>query len=347
MRALMFVGLNELRFDEVPDPQLVDPTDALVRPIAATTCDLDHHVIDGRTPFTAFGPFALGHECVGVVTAVGPDCTNFSVGDKVGVAWHVACGTCAQCLVGHPARCERYWNSQYGLPVRGEWGGTFSELIRVPFADFNLARLPDNVDPIHLASIGDNLALGYESVIPSVTGIVEPTVGIFGGTGSIGLYCVDAAVSIAGAQTTYHDTDPVRLDVAESLGAEVSDEIPEQGFGDRYDLAVDASADPHRLRSALRSVVPEGKVNSVGIYFDEVRIPMLDLYLRGVDFHNGKGHARPNMGPTLGAVAAGTLRPELVTSGIYDWDLIPEVLTSGDAGHKPIFTLSAEGEPTH
>jgi alcohol dehydrogenase len=61
--------------------------------------------------------------------------------------------------------------------------------------------------------------------------------------------------------------------------------------------------------------------------------------MRGVNFHNGKGHARPNMTPTLEAVAAGVLHPERVTSGIYDWDEMPTVLTSRNAGSKPIFVL--------
>ena len=132
MRALMFIAPGELRFDEVDAPVLLDARDALVRPLAATTCDLDHQVISGRTPFSNLGPFPLGHECVGVVTDVGSDCTEFVVGDVVGVAWHIACGSCEQCQAGHSARCRRHWNSQYGLPVRGEWGGTFSELLAFP-----------------------------------------------------------------------------------------------------------------------------------------------------------------------------------------------------------------------
>ncbi|MFJ4934846.1 hypothetical protein ACIP8U_13370 [Streptomyces pseudovenezuelae] len=106
-----------------------------------------------------------------------------------------------------------------------------------------------------------------------------------------------------------------------------------------FHLAVDASCDPERLRRALLSVMPEGHVNSVGIYFDEVPLPLLALYQRGVHFHNGKGHARLHMTPTLEAVAAGTLHPELVTSGVYGRDEIPGVLTSDRPGHKPIFVL--------
>ncbi|MFE9114053.1 alcohol dehydrogenase catalytic domain-containing protein [Streptomyces collinus] len=307
------------------------------RPLAATTCDLDHHVIDDKTPFSGFGPFPIGHECVGTVVEAGPDCTDVAVGDVVGVAWHIACGTCAQCELGHTARCLRHGDAQYGLPVNGAWGGTFDELIRVPYADFNLAKLPAGVDPVHPASIGDNLALGWETVMPTVAGITDPKIAVFGGTGSIGLYCVDVAVHCAGARTVYYDDDPVRMKVAEQLGAEVHD-IHGKREKD-FHLAVDAGCNPERLRKALLSVMPEGHVNSVGIYFDDVPLPLLALYQRGVHFHNGKGHARPNMTPTLEAVAAGTLHPELVTSGIHGWDEIPDVLTSGRAGHKPVFVL--------
>ncbi|MFI5501064.1 zinc-binding dehydrogenase [Nocardia asteroides] len=337
MRSLTFVAPGELRFDEVDAPVIVDGTDALVRPLAATTCDLDHHVIRGITPMSALGPFALGHECVGTVVEVGPECTSVAVGDIVGVAWHIACGTCAQCKLGHTARCLLHGEAQYGLPLNGNWGGTFDELVRVPYADFNLAPLPAGIDPVHLASIGDNLALGWESVVPTLSGIDDPEVAVFGGTGSIGLYCVDAAVHCSGARTVYYDDDPVRMEVAAKLGAEVYDINGKREHN--FHLAVDASADPVRLRKALQSVMPEGYVNSVGIYFEDVAVPMLNLYLRGVHFHNGKGHARPSMTPTLEAVAAGTLHPELVTSGIYAWDEIPDVLTSADAGHKPIFVL--------
>src|SRR5205814_1262519 len=157
-------------------------------------------------------------------------------------------------------------------------------------------------------------ALGWETIMPTIAGVPDPQIAVFGGTGSIGLYCVDVAVHCANARTVYYDDDPTRMAVAERLGAEALD-INGKREKD-FHLAVDASADPSRRGKALRSVVPEGYVNSVCIYFTYLELPMLQLYLRGVHFHNGKGHARPNMTPTLDAVAAGTLHPELVTSGI-------------------------------
>ena len=90
MKSLMFVGPHQLRFDEVEAPTILEAADALVRPLAATTCDLDHEVIAGKTPFSHAGPFPLVHECLGTVVEVGADCTTVAVGDVVGVAWHIA-----------------------------------------------------------------------------------------------------------------------------------------------------------------------------------------------------------------------------------------------------------------
>lgn len=86
MKSLMFVQPGELRFDEVERPFIVEPSDALVRPLAATTCDLDHHVIAGKTPFSGAGPFPLGHECVGTVVEVGGECVGVAVGDVVALS---------------------------------------------------------------------------------------------------------------------------------------------------------------------------------------------------------------------------------------------------------------------
>ena len=120
----MFVGPGQLRFDEVEPPTILEPTDALVRPLAATTCDLDQGLIADKTPFSAAGPFPLGHECVGTVVEVGQECTTISVGDRVGVAWHIACGTCIQCVAGQPARCLVHGDSQIRAARQRSWGRT-------------------------------------------------------------------------------------------------------------------------------------------------------------------------------------------------------------------------------
>jgi alcohol dehydrogenase len=338
----MFLGPGRLRWEEVPAPLLIEPGDALVAPIASTTCDLDRFLVQGRTPFT--GPFAIGHECVAEVLELGDDVVGFSVGDVVVVSWHVACGTCSQCARGLPAACRgvpRF--AQYGLPVAGDWGGTFADRVRVPFASYNLVRVPDGVDAATVASAGDNLSLGWEVVAPWLEGIDDPRVVVFGGTGSVGLYAADVARNAVGAETVYVDPDPDRLSVAASLGIDTL-EAPSRRLRD-FDLAIDASGNPTWLRAALRSVVPEGQVNSVGIYFEDVPLPLFELYVRGVNFHNGKGHARSHIPAALEAVAAGILTPQAISSGIHDFADAPEVIASG--AHKPVFVRSRTTTTPH
>ncbi len=328
----MFVGPGELRWEEVPDAVLVEPGDAVVAPVASTTCDLDRFLVQGRTPFP--GPFAIGHECVAVVLDVGDQVASVAPGDVVVVSWHVACGTCAQCARRLPAACRGVpRGAQFGLPVGGDWGGTFADRVRVPFADHNLVRVPDGIDPVGVAAAGDNLSLGWEVVVPWLEGVHAPRVAVYGGTGSVGLYAADVARNVVGCETVYVDRDPGRLAVAASLGIETR-EAPDRRLRD-FDLAVDASADPAWLRAALRSVVPEGQVNSVGIYFDDVPLPLFELYVRGVNFHNGKGHARPHVPAVLDVVAAGLLTPQAVSSGIHDIADAPDVIAAGAA--KPVF----------
>ncbi|MDX8147440.1 alcohol dehydrogenase catalytic domain-containing protein [Lentzea sp. BCCO 10_0061] len=160
MRVLEYIGTRELRWRDVPDARVVDPGDAVVRPVAATTCDLDRAVIAGRTPFPA--PLQLGHECVAEVVEVGDEVSGLVAGDLVVVPWHISCGTCATCSAGAPSRClsvPRY--AMFGLPLGGAWGGLFSELVRVPWAAANLVKLPHGAEPEAFASASDNLTDAY------------------------------------------------------------------------------------------------------------------------------------------------------------------------------------------
>ena len=122
MRRLEYVSRGELRHVEVPEPRLEGAGDAIVRPIAATTCDLDRAIIVGATPFE--GPFALGHEAVAEVIEVDDD-GGIEPGQIVVVPWHVFCGTCARCRSGRTAHCERVRRyAMFGLPLEGTSGAS-------------------------------------------------------------------------------------------------------------------------------------------------------------------------------------------------------------------------------
>src|SRR5262245_32287514 len=154
MRALTFLGPGKLEWREAPDPVLRGPKEAVVRPVASTTCDLDRALVAGRAPLP--GPFALGHECVAEVVEVGEGVRSLRPGQLVVVPWHICCGECDRCRAGLTASCRAVTpRAMYGTPIGGDWGGLFSELVHVPFADAMLVPVPPGVPAATVASASD------------------------------------------------------------------------------------------------------------------------------------------------------------------------------------------------
>lgn len=163
MNALHFVEVGKLEWHEARDLRVQGSLEAVVRPIASTTCDLDRRIIRG---LVSFGEnFPIGHECVAEVLETGDKVRTVRPGDVVVVPWHISCGVCAECRRGLPAACSSAPGiAGYGVPIGGQWGGLFSEEVRVPFADGMLVPLPDGVDPVSAASASDNLTEAYIAV---------------------------------------------------------------------------------------------------------------------------------------------------------------------------------------
>ncbi len=332
----MFLAPGQLAWRERAEPRIIDSTDALVRPIAATTCDLDRLIIRGETPFR--GPFAIGHECVAEVVAVGEAVTCFRAGDRVVVNWHISCGHCHHCTTRLPNACLTHQpGAMYGLPGLGDWGGMFSDLLRVVEADVALTRLPAGVNPAIVASAGDNLPFAWEFTIPHLAEAPGAEVLVMGGCGSIALYAVMFALAGGATRVEYRDTDRTRLEIASRYGADVVEGPPPRRAG-AFPIVVDASADQASLLCALRSVSPEGIVSSVGGHFGDVSMPLFEMYQRGVRFYTGRGRGGPNVAEALEWVAQGLVDPAPVISCIAPFDEAPAVLAEGHM--KPVLIRS-------
>ena len=118
MRQLTFIGKHQLEWQEVPDPKLEDASDAIVRPIAVATCDLDAGMLGGRVPVV--GPFPFGHECVAEVIETGDDIRGFVRSERVVVPFQLSCGTCETCSRGHTGNCRSVpAGASYGLGSLG------------------------------------------------------------------------------------------------------------------------------------------------------------------------------------------------------------------------------------
>ncbi|APA98293.1 zinc-dependent alcohol dehydrogenase [Nocardia seriolae] len=331
MKRLMLDGPRALRWEDIDEPALEGSGQALVRPIAVATCDIDPAVLQGRFPLA--GPYPFGHEGVAEVVAVGADVTAVRPGDRVVVPFQISCGSCDSCRRGVTGGCTAVpFMSTYGLgPMGGvHWGGFWSDLVRVPHADAMLVPLPAGVDPATVASASDNIADAYRAVAPRLADRPGAEVLVLGGPAapSIGLYAAGLAVTLGSARAVYLDTDPERLALAAQLGAEPIEGGPTERVG-RFPITVEAAGGSKALVAAIRATANDGYCTSVSVQTTDVALPMLEMYSRCCTFHTGRAHVRPVIPHILELVAAGRFDPSVVTTRTVAWEDSIDALLEG------------------
>jgi threonine dehydrogenase-like Zn-dependent dehydrogenase len=322
MKELIVRGPGRLAWEEVSSPQLSSGASALVRPIASASCDLDRRLIAGVTPFKP--PFALGHECVAEVLEVGESVATLKRGDLVSVPWKIACGECTQCLAGRATACTtvpRY--AAYGLPVGGHWGGLFSEVVHVPFADAMLVKLPPGLNPLSVASASDNLTDAWVAASRPIATRNEARVLIVGGTESLGVLAVQMAVAAGAYSVDYLDDSEYRRELALRSGANVE---LDSNLDERYDVVVSATRDPKALHRGLLALAPGGHCSCIGIMFEEPQIPIFGMYMRDVTLSVGACNVRPHIPKVLELVRDGHCDPMLVSPTVVSCEEAPEAL---------------------
>jgi threonine dehydrogenase-like Zn-dependent dehydrogenase len=365
MQQLMFERPGRLRWREVAAPALENEQQALVRPIAVARCDLDAAVLRGEAPFRGAllhfarhhlpeaigqrglfrnapfrGPYAFGHECVAEVVAIGGSVRTVAVGDRVVVPFQIACGACGRCTAGLTAHCTAVpERSMYGFGELGGhgWGGVLCDVVRVPFADGMLLKAPEGVSAASLASAGDNVVDGHRTVAAPLAARPGAPVLVVGGlASSVGLYAVACARALGAETVVYLDEDPVRLSIAERLGAEVRPGPPRRQR-QAFPITVDASAAPAGLAAAMLSTEPGGVCTSTGIYYEaRTPVPLREAYGIGLTFLTGRVQARAELPAVLALMARGALAVDAVTSLVAPWDESPAAFLH--AGPKVIVT---------
>lgn len=322
MRQLLLHEPGRLEWVDAPEPDLEGEGQALVRPLAVATCDLDGPIVRGETPIP--GPIALGHECVGEVVAVGAGVASVTPGDQVVVPFQISCGACANCRSGLTGSClsvpER---SMFGFGAfGGDWGGMLSDLLRVPYADAMLVHAPSEIEPATIASASDNLPDAWRTVAPYLAETPGADVLVLGGGApSIGLYATGIALALGAGKVTYLDTDPSRLAVASDLGAEAVDASPPRQAERRHPIVLDAGASRESLACACRSTTPGGHCTHVGILYEpETPVPLLEMYSTGMHLHVGRAMARANLPAVLELVARGGFDPARVTDRVLPFE---------------------------
>jgi threonine dehydrogenase-like Zn-dependent dehydrogenase len=319
VRQLTFLEPGKLEWRDVDEPKLQADAEAIVRPVAVATCDLDLAFVRGAAQ--AGREFAFGHEGVAEVVEVGDAVGTVAPGTLVSVPFQISCGQCSRCARGQTGNCESVeFLSTYGLPLGPDNGGFVSDQVRVPFADAMLVTVPDGIEAASIASLSDNIPDAWRTVAPQLDSEPGASVLICGGAGSIPLYATGIATALGAERVDFAGGRPEHREVAERLGANLLDEEFPERLGP-YPITVDASGDRAGLACALRSTEPDGICTSIGIYFEsETPVPLLEMYTKGIRFATGRPHARESMPRILELVREGSFKPEQVTRETAAWD---------------------------
>jgi threonine dehydrogenase-like Zn-dependent dehydrogenase len=269
MKAVVLRRPGDVVVEEVAEPSIREPDDAIVAVKATAICGADLFPFHGLTPGFESGT-VLGHEFAGEVVEVGAAVTGVAPGQRVVNASMVSDGTCPSCLAGRVTQCEG--RSLFGYSgVYPRLDGGQAELVRVPHADRVLRTLPDNVSDEAAVFLADILPTGYGAIVRGEVGGGDVVVIV--GCGPVGLMAVLCAAGIADRLIAV-DGVPVRRQLAERLGAEAvtpedaGDLVAEVTGGLGADVVIEAAGSPAGLHGALRLARGRGIVSVVGAHFE-------------------------------------------------------------------------------
>jgi alcohol dehydrogenase len=284
MRALVFRGMNTIGLEDLPIPA-PGPGEAVIRVTLTTICGTDLHIVRGEYP-VAQG-LVIGHEPVGVIHELGIGVTGYKVGDRVLVGAITPCGQCNDCLRGNLSQC--------GGPIGGwRFGNTINgaqaEYVLVPFAQANLAKIPDDLRDEQVILLADIASTGISAVETADVQIGD-AVAVFA-QGPIGL-CATAGAKLKGASLIIGvESDPVRTRMAKKMGADVVlnpaedvvAEIKQLTGGKGVDVSVEALGRQATFENALCVLRPGGTLSSLGVYSGKLSVP-LEPFAAGLGDH--------------------------------------------------------------
>ncbi|MFC0582246.1 zinc-binding dehydrogenase [Micrococcoides hystricis] len=323
MKALVYHGPNNKSWDEVADPVIQDPTDAIIRIDTTTICGTDLHILSGDVPAVQPGTI-LGHEGVGTVIAVGDAVTNFAEGDRVILSCITKCGKCDYCIAAMPSHCQSVGG--IGWIFGHLINGTIAEQVRVPYADTSMVKLPEDVTDEAAIFLSDSLPTGYEMGV--LYGGVKPGDSVVVvGAGAVGLGAI-MTVGLWGASTVIAvDTNEFRLEKALEFGAthtinandpdllQKIKDLSEDGLG--VDVSIEAVGYPETFDTALQAIRPGGTIANVGVHGKSIDFPLHELWISNIKMTTGLVDAT-SMKTLLKMVQSGKLPAEKMGTHTFD-----------------------------
>lgn len=331
MKAAVLHAPGDLRVDQVPDPTILTPTDALVRITASCICGSDLWHYRGFTKRTG----RIGHEFVGVVEDVGDEVSGVRPGDLVVAPFVCSCGVCPPCRSGWPTSCVRMAN--WGRPDHDGnlVDGAQGQLARAPLADGTLVAAPMSPDDDRipaLLSLSDVMGTGHHAAV-SAAARPGATVAVIG-DGAVGLCAVLAAARLGADRVILLSTHADRAELGRRFGA--TDVVAARGDdavaavmeltdGIGADGACECVGTTASWTTALSLVRPGGTVGYVGVPHDVKNgIPVWKMFDRNVTVRGGMAPARRYLPELLPEVLAGTLDPGPIFTETVPLDDIAE-----------------------
>jgi alcohol dehydrogenase len=290
MHALVYHGPGQRAWEQVPDPKIEEPTDAVVRIDTSTICGTDLHILKGDVPEVKPGTI-LGHEAVGTIVKTGSAVTTLQAGDRVLISCITSCGRCRFCKEGRYGLCTGGGGWIFGHLI----DGLQAEYARVPFADTSVYKVPEKLTDEDVLFLADILPTSFE--VGVLNGGVQPgdTVAIVG-AGPIGLATVLTAKLFTPGRIVAIDPAQARLDKALELGADVAidnsredavERVMELTEGLGADVAIEAVGVPETFELCTDLVRPGGHVANVGVHGHPATLHLERLWIRDVTITTG------------------------------------------------------------
>jgi 2-desacetyl-2-hydroxyethyl bacteriochlorophyllide A dehydrogenase len=327
MRAVTFQAPGEVRVEDVAEPELAAPTDAIVRIEASGVCGSDLHIYHGRVQIEP--GFTIGHEYVGTVTAVGEEVNEIGVGDRVLGCFQTACGQCFFCGHGLFHKCDSSRTFGHGATL-GSLPGTQAEQALVPNADLVLRRVPEGMSDDVALFAGDVMGTGFHAAAES--GLQAGDTAAVLGLGPVGLCAVQAAFAAGAAHVIAVDTVPERLAMAASFGAEpvhLTEQDPRAAAraateGRGVDACIDAVGDPRALELAIRLTRKCGTVQAIGVYAERCEVHMGLFWIKAMNMRSGHANVIGHVDRVLELMSSGRLDPGPLVTHHMSLDEAPE-----------------------
>ena len=290
MRAVVYHGPEQKAWEEVPDPEITDEGDIIVRVDATTICGTDLHILKGDVPEVHQGRI-LGHEAVGTVWEAGEGVHTVAPGDRVLVSCISACGTCRFCREGRYGQCLCGGGWVLGHKI----DGTQAEFVRVPFADMSTYQVPRGATDEEILMLADILPTGYE--VGVLAGGVRPgDVVAVVGAGPVGLAAIAGAQLYSPGHIVAIDLSDARLEAAKHFGADVtvnnSREDPLHVIRDLTgrlgaDVSIEAVGTPATFELAVQLARPCGRIANIGVHGKSATLHLDELWSKDITITTG------------------------------------------------------------